>query len=578
MRPVTRGNPATYAPGTDIKQSTEYLQQRLATTRIGKRTYDDAVSQEIADILATLDEHDITYVLPVTVNLPSKLPLWLVKDDLEKHYNALLDSGAFDPRELLSVAQQLIFVLQALLAEYHAETDQHVDRIAAAYARARRDLITNIGQYCSYCEMPLGASLAVEHMLPKKWFPRYAVDWNNFLLACPICNSSKNDNPTLDDGVKTGGSGLNYTQIADAARGLYLWPSDAANYPNFEGSFQYQMFKLLYDSKGSSITEIPFAPNELALLIRERRIRKLDQSGGHIRVEALTPLFHIDRPIDSQPVITFLTSVTGQVEINATNVGNVPPVLVAAFSSFTNPDIPNASKFHLTLGTAPNVYLEPLGQNQWRLSQNRGFQISYGGKIELMEGRNKLTEWTQGVTPMLLAIAGGNLPPNIVSYMNVDQFNVTTEFIPIDRGQCGVTVSRKYILRNDGGVIRVYADQVFSIEVRLAANSPKGVAAIDGAALNRNYIKDVKQSDRRMARRVNAWLSAVQSVWDLEDALPIIDQDPNSASHLVEAIAQTAALTGFWSIWRWVFLNYFAPGNLRNALLAALNNTFTGTR
>jgi uncharacterized protein (TIGR02646 family) len=59
------------------------------------------------------------------------------------------------------------------------------------YQEARGDLITRLGEYCSFCETPLGASLAVEHMLPKKWHPHLEKDWNNFLLACTNCNSTK---------------------------------------------------------------------------------------------------------------------------------------------------------------------------------------------------------------------------------------------------------------------------------------------------------------------------------------------------------------------------------------------------
>ena len=65
------------------------------------------------------------------------------------------------------------------------------------YAQARRELIQRLGEYCSYCEMHQDASLAVEHVRPKKPPDDVAVDqtreldWNNFLLSCPNCNSTK---------------------------------------------------------------------------------------------------------------------------------------------------------------------------------------------------------------------------------------------------------------------------------------------------------------------------------------------------------------------------------------------------
>ncbi len=74
------------------------------------------------------------------------------------------------------------------------------------YENARGELIKRFGEYCSYCEMHLDTSLAVEHVRPKK--PPGAdnniagrkLNWNNFLLACTNCNSTKsNIDVELDD-------------------------------------------------------------------------------------------------------------------------------------------------------------------------------------------------------------------------------------------------------------------------------------------------------------------------------------------------------------------------------------------
>jgi uncharacterized protein (TIGR02646 family) len=65
------------------------------------------------------------------------------------------------------------------------------------YTNARMALIDRIGEYCSYCEMHLDASLAVEHVQPKqasgtmKIDQARALNWNNLLLACTNCNSTK---------------------------------------------------------------------------------------------------------------------------------------------------------------------------------------------------------------------------------------------------------------------------------------------------------------------------------------------------------------------------------------------------
>lgn len=65
------------------------------------------------------------------------------------------------------------------------------------YAQARRDLIERIGEYCSYCEMHLDASLAIEHVQPKSLVPALELAWDNFLLACTNCNSTKGNKPVV---------------------------------------------------------------------------------------------------------------------------------------------------------------------------------------------------------------------------------------------------------------------------------------------------------------------------------------------------------------------------------------------
>lgn len=59
------------------------------------------------------------------------------------------------------------------------------------YPQSRRYLIDTIGEYCSYCERLIPASLAVEHVSPKSANPNLELSWSNFLLACTNCNSTK---------------------------------------------------------------------------------------------------------------------------------------------------------------------------------------------------------------------------------------------------------------------------------------------------------------------------------------------------------------------------------------------------
>jgi uncharacterized protein (TIGR02646 family) len=58
---------------------------------------------------------------------------------------------------------------------------------------AFNDLVSRIGMFCSYCERRIPTQLAVEHIQPKA-LPAYSHlegRWENFLLACVNCNSTK---------------------------------------------------------------------------------------------------------------------------------------------------------------------------------------------------------------------------------------------------------------------------------------------------------------------------------------------------------------------------------------------------
>jgi len=80
------------------------------------------------------------------------------------------------------------------------ETDAGAPKTFSSYTQARGDLIDRLGEYCSYCEMHLDTSLAVEHIQPKSLYPDLEKSWDNFLLACTNCNSIKgNQNVSLND-------------------------------------------------------------------------------------------------------------------------------------------------------------------------------------------------------------------------------------------------------------------------------------------------------------------------------------------------------------------------------------------
>jgi uncharacterized protein (TIGR02646 family) len=79
------------------------------------------------------------------------------------------------------------------------DPNTNTNKAYKVYKTARRDLIDRLGEYCSYCETRLNASLAVEHVQPKIHHPYLELDWNNFLLACTNCNSTKGSKDVIFD-------------------------------------------------------------------------------------------------------------------------------------------------------------------------------------------------------------------------------------------------------------------------------------------------------------------------------------------------------------------------------------------
>lgn len=71
----------------------------------------------------------------------------------------------------------------------------------ADYEDAKPYLLSRLGKFCSYCERRIATNLAVEHIQPKG-LPQYAAlenRWDNFLLACVNCNSTKKNKDVVLD-------------------------------------------------------------------------------------------------------------------------------------------------------------------------------------------------------------------------------------------------------------------------------------------------------------------------------------------------------------------------------------------
>jgi HNH endonuclease len=107
-----------------------------------------------------------------------------------------------------------------------------VARQVKEYGYYRPFLVERLGEYCSYCEVPLGVNLAVEHMLSKTQSINDK-DWNNLLLGCTNCNSHKSDK-TVDKTVLS----------------RYFWPSisNSRNFNTFD--------MLTYELKETTVSNL----------------------------------------------------------------------------------------------------------------------------------------------------------------------------------------------------------------------------------------------------------------------------------------------------------------------------------
>lgn len=143
-------------------------------------------------------------------------------------------------------------VERGAIPNYASGPRRGTPKVYASYKSARGDLISRLGDYCSYCEQRLHSSLHVEHVQPKNpgAAPLLARTWSNFLLACNNCNSHKGAVPIV---------------LAD-----YFWP----DLDNTDFVFEYGPGAAVKIRAGLGVPEQTRATNTLNLLklhVRPRR-------------------------------------------------------------------------------------------------------------------------------------------------------------------------------------------------------------------------------------------------------------------------------------------------------------------
>jgi hypothetical protein len=118
-------------------------------------------------------------------------------------------------------------------------------RIGDIYRQAATPLTTQLGAFCSYCEIPLLATIEVEHIAPKSEYPMFCLAWENFLLACGPCNKlpAKDSKPNRVDVVDNWLGGVEPVlerTYYDEIRGHYVWPDrDTESYRLLEPILEY---------------------------------------------------------------------------------------------------------------------------------------------------------------------------------------------------------------------------------------------------------------------------------------------------------------------------------------------------
>jgi hypothetical protein len=130
--------------------------------------------------------------------------------------------------------------------------------LAAVYRVARADLVAAIGEFCSFCELPIADHLLpVEHRAPKARYPTYTVWWWNFLLACRDCNSTKGSKPSRATTTAWSGSAApTEEELVDEIKGQYYWPDIDDNTYRVIGR------KYMYDT--DTIAPVPMTDVEAA--------------------------------------------------------------------------------------------------------------------------------------------------------------------------------------------------------------------------------------------------------------------------------------------------------------------------
>lgn len=168
------------------------------------------------------------------------------------------------------------------------------------WQRAKPHLVERTGLYCHFCEMRVNNCLAVEHIKARKDNPGLANDWNNFLLACTSCNSSKTS-----------------TKLVEPYYQHYYWPHLNNTLLAFVSPLVGPKAQLVTPRAGLSASQRSRAAATIALYGLDKRVTATGDSDNRYLERAKATKMAIDRRIEYMggkatiPAIVDMAQTTG---------------------------------------------------------------------------------------------------------------------------------------------------------------------------------------------------------------------------------------------------------------------------
>lgn len=588
MRPVIRGMPTHYDPsGANTAVSNLVaIQQRIIVVRRKQTDIDGKIPDSVE--FSRRSKQTIRALKNATL-----YDLETAEGPLTNTFDYAYDNS--DEDNIIKTGRLLSYNLElqiVLLNDLFEKTDE--SKVARTYVLSRADLINNIGQYCSFCGMPLAASLAVEHMLPKADFPGLSVTWSNFLLACPICNSKKNKFPSLFSStiraqVDNQKTDVTLEEIRAGGYELMLWSSDdAIRYPNFSSKFQYDLRKVQYGSSPYPIHTSLIDSSLLSYLVSNEAIEFDNDDGDQVYARFIVRKYLFLPGNVESDFATWLRTIA--VSTTVTDA-DFPPEFLNQFKTVLHIDIADTDyTYTVNPGKPADVETD---LPAWTFVETRSFTVNTLNKNVRLTNLKTGTASTTNVTSASCTSALQNniIPSGLARLWDIDPFEWFVTITANSRTEYTLVMERNIIFLNPyGNSIDPYSYSKSAVEVQIKARPKRGQlfsispasTTVSQTGLNDRISSNLKDSDRRVFKRTRAWFSAVQTIRDVEAVSKLNTTTyPNIQVDMLAAVKQTVIATGFWDVWYTAFNQYISfLSVIKEPLLNILYNTsnFPGTR